>query len=199
MPKLVERTARRREIADAVIRLVCTHGVEGVTVRSVAAEAGWSTGVLAHYFHDKDALVAAAFERIVERVTARVTAKHYTGSPLAALAQLLEEMLPLDATRGEEVLAWFSFAGYALGRPALVAIQQQAYAQWRTAVQAVLDAAHGDDRPHASADGSADQAAALVSFVDGLALQVLFDPEGFPPERQRALLTAAVSRLRPST
>ena len=32
------------------------------------------------------------------------------------------------------------------------------------------------------------EAAALVGFVDGLALQALFDPERFPPVRQRAAL-----------
>jgi Transcriptional regulator len=191
----VEHAARRRDVADAVIRLVRQRGVDQVTVRSVAVEAGWSTGVLSHYFRDKDALLVAAFERVTERVTRRVTEQlRGDGVPLAVLERVLAEMLPVDATRRDEAVAWFGFVGYALARPALASVQRRAYADWREVVRDILDAARtaGDLGPGLD---PVREAVALVGFVDGLALQALCDPEHFPPVRQLAALADKVGGL----
>ena len=48
MPKIVDHDARRAAIAEALWRVAERDGVEGVTMRAVAREAGWSTGVVTH-------------------------------------------------------------------------------------------------------------------------------------------------------
>ena len=61
MPKIVDHEARRAELAAAVWRLASREGLGAVTMRGVAAEAGWSTGALGHYFADKEELLVFAF------------------------------------------------------------------------------------------------------------------------------------------
>ncbi|MGB3635817.1 MAG: TetR family transcriptional regulator, partial [Rubrobacteraceae bacterium] len=68
MPKIVDHEERRRELAEAVWRVILRDGVEGVSVRNVAAEAGWSTGALRHYVGTKEDLLASATQLLDERV-----------------------------------------------------------------------------------------------------------------------------------
>ncbi|HSV65354.1 MAG TPA: TetR family transcriptional regulator C-terminal domain-containing protein [Mycobacteriales bacterium] len=195
MPKLVDHTVRRREVADAVIRLIRRDGVEAVTIRHVAAESGWSPGVLAHYFADKDALLLAAFQRVADGVLERTARRHVVGPPMSVLRWVLRNTLPMDQERHAELRVWFAFLGHALARPALAAAQRAVYDEWRQAMAAVLRQAEqrAELAPGTDPDG---EAAALVSFVDGLALQAVFDPDRFPPRLQGELLDARLVTLR---
>ena len=68
MPKVVDHEERRAELAAAVWRLASSDGLEAVTVRRVAEEAGWSTGAVVHYFADKEELLLFAFSTVADRV-----------------------------------------------------------------------------------------------------------------------------------
>ncbi len=50
MPRLVDHEVRRRQITDAVRRVIVTGGLEAVTFQSVAAEAGISIRLVQYYF-----------------------------------------------------------------------------------------------------------------------------------------------------
>ena len=118
MPKVVDHEERRRELAEAVWRVILRDGVEGVSVRNVAAEAGWSTGSLRHYFGTKESLLTAATqlleERVRERVRKRFEGKRYGGTPREAVREVLCEVLPLDEERRTEGELWFAFAARSL-------------------------------------------------------------------------------------
>ena len=73
MPKVVDHEERRSELAAAVWRLASRDGLEAVTVRRVAEEAGWSTGAVVHYFADKEDLLLFAFSTVADRVRTRLT------------------------------------------------------------------------------------------------------------------------------
>ena len=102
MPKVVDVEVRRAELAGAVWSLAAREGVEGLTVRGVAAEAGWSTGALVHYFTGKEELLLFAFETVAARAGERMRSPR---RPCAARprAAVLAEGLPLDAERRSEV------------------------------------------------------------------------------------------------
>ena len=60
MPKIVDHDARRQELIEASWRVIAAEGLEGVTMRKIAAEAGCTTGRLTHYFADREALILAS-------------------------------------------------------------------------------------------------------------------------------------------
>ena len=64
MPKVVDHELRRRELARAALRVIGRDGLEAATTRAVADESGWSTGVLKHYFDDKDHLLHEALREL---------------------------------------------------------------------------------------------------------------------------------------
>jgi len=57
MPKIVDHDVQRVKFAEAAMRLIARHGLDGLTMRAVAAEAGLSYGSLFHYFNSKDELL----------------------------------------------------------------------------------------------------------------------------------------------
>jgi len=196
MPKLVDHEERRAELAAAVWRLASREGLEAVTVRRVAAEAGWSTGALIHYFPDKEALILFAFRTAADRVGRRLAElEKRTSDPLERARAQLIEGLPLDRERRDEVCFWFSFLGLALTRPALARAQRVAYRAWRDRVADRLREAQEAGDVRADAD-CATEAAALVGLVDGLAVQATFEPRALSAARQVELVDACLDRLR---
>jgi AcrR family transcriptional regulator len=196
MPKVVDHEERRAELAAAVWRLASREGLEAVTVRRVAEEAGWSTGALVHYFADKEELLLFAFRTVAERVQRRLAAaEQRTADPLELARGMLIEGLPLDRDRQEEVRVWFSFLGLALTRPALARAQRLTYRAWRERVADYLRAAQEAGAIQAGLD-CVSQAAALVALVDGIAVQATFEPRALPAARQLELVDARLAELR---
>lgn len=60
-------------ILDACARILSASGYDGVSTYRIAAEADISPGSLYQYFPNKDAIIAAAVERMVERVAAELS------------------------------------------------------------------------------------------------------------------------------
>ena len=89
MPKIVDHDAQRETFARAAMRLMARHGLEGVTMRAVAAEAGLSYGSLFHYFDSKDALLLHAVDYLTGQQTRRVNEYESQHSGLKALEHLL--------------------------------------------------------------------------------------------------------------
>jgi AcrR family transcriptional regulator len=196
MPKIVDHDARRAELAAAVWRLASREGLDAVTMRGVAAEAGWSTGAVAHYFADKEELVLFAFETVADRVGRRIVRAAEQGrGPLELVRGQLVEGLPLDAERRAEVRLWFAFLALAETRPQLARAGREAYREWRDRIAETLE----DGQRQGLVDESIDparEAAALVALVDGLAIQATFDPRGLTKERQLEVLGERLRGLR---
>jgi TetR/AcrR family transcriptional repressor of bet genes len=196
MPKVVDHEQRRAELRDAVWRLASRDGLEAVTVRAVAEEAGCSTGALVHYFSDKEELLLFAFRTVADRVMRRVAATEArTTDPLELARAMLVEGLPVDGERRAEVRVWFAFLGLALTRPALARDQRLTYRAWRKRVAELLEEGRDQGRLRADVDCDA-EAAALVALVDGLAVQATFEPRALGPQRQLALVDARLAELR---
>lgn len=82
MPKVVDHDARRGEILDSCFRLMAEEGYAAATMRRIASAAGVSTGTLYHYFPDKEAILAALFDRLIARDAARVRSRLPEGADM---------------------------------------------------------------------------------------------------------------------
>ncbi|MFD2025946.1 TetR/AcrR family transcriptional regulator [Promicromonospora aerolata] len=66
MPRVVDHAERRQQIVFALWLVIAQQGIEGVSLRHVAAEAGVSMGRIQHYFGTKEALVLAGCTALVD-------------------------------------------------------------------------------------------------------------------------------------
>ncbi|MEW2317182.1 TetR/AcrR family transcriptional regulator [Streptomyces bauhiniae] len=179
-----DHEARRRDVSAAVWQVMATRGFAGLTLRAVAAELGATTGLLTHYFPTKRALVEYALDLLEQRTVARP--RRSTGPGLAALRDALLDILPLTPESTDSNRIWVASWDTALADPAIGADHARKYAESRTRLAERVAAAQalGELPP-----GDPDRiAAGAQSFVLGLVVQSLLDPDRFPPERQTELL-----------
>ena len=72
MPKIVDHDARRLELVEVTWRVIARRGFDGVTLRDVAAEAGFANGALKPYFPTRASLMRATFTHVFGRTNARI-------------------------------------------------------------------------------------------------------------------------------
>ena len=190
MPKSVDHDQRRRELAEAVWRVIRRTGVDGASVRAAAHEAGWSAGALRHYFRTQSELLDFAIDLAAERISQRVGALELADDPRGAVEQLLSELLPLDDERRAENELWLAFTARALIDPELRARHAEIDAALRAAaLRAVemLGLPAGRER--------ALEAERLHALLDGLALHAAMRPKRMPPQRIIAVLRRHLDQL----
>ena len=190
MPKVVDHEQRRRELAEAVWRVIRRNGVDGASVRTVAQEAGWSAGALRHYFRTQSELLDFAIELAAERIRQRVGALELADDPRRAVEQLLSQLLPLDDERRAENEVWLAFTARALIDPHLRARYAEIDDELRAAS---LRAVEMLGLP--SGRGRALEAERLHALLDGLALHGAMPPERLPPRRIAAVLRRHLDKL----
>jgi AcrR family transcriptional regulator len=175
MPKEVDHTARRRELADAACRVIARNGLAGTTLAHVADESGWSIGSIRYYFPNKDELVASALWRVGERVDERITQRTAGGMTLNDLRTAAIELLPLDADRREMGLVQLAFLAQAAVVPELAEAAEGAAQRLQEPLAArVAYAVRAGELPaHLDAE---DEAERLRVLLDGLRLQLLTTP-----------------------
>lgn len=195
MPKIVDHDERRREVLSAARRVIVRDGLDAATTRAIAKEAGYSNGVLAHYFADKDEILLSALRQSHQRIRERLTRKVEGVTGLAALRELLLDNLPLDAERTQESRLEVSFWSRSLASEHLAEVQRAEAAELRDAVRHLLGEARtaGELTTEENLD---DLAEYLLALVDGLSLHLLLYPGRLTRvDLERHLLTA-LDRLR---
>ncbi len=175
MPKSVDRDERRRAIASALLRLAARDGLEAVSVRSVAAEAGISAGAVQKHFPAKEDMIFRALELTEERLAAR-----YASLPdTASLGEHVRQALPLDERRREEAIVITAFNARAASRADWGAFLAEGYRDIQDATAQLLRRAQHDGLIAADRDAD-DLAAGLVTLSDGFTLRLLHLPPDSP-------------------
>jgi DNA-binding transcriptional regulator YbjK len=120
---------RRAELLDAAIHLIGAHGLDAVTHRAVAAEAGVPAASTSYYFRSKDELIDEALHTLATREIARLRERR---AALGARVTDLEETT-------EALSAWIEEQLTEEGRVAMLAqYQLQLEAARRPEARAIL-------------------------------------------------------------
>jgi TetR/AcrR family transcriptional repressor of bet genes len=181
MPKIVDHEERRRAIASAAVDAIATNGLSAVKLTDIGRMAGVTTGSIAHYFADKDAVLAAALEEVCTRLFIEIGTPH---SP--PTLRDIADALPTSDEKRKEWKVWLAYWGRATHAPALAQIHRQYYAEIETAVAENLGGTHPD--PHLAA-------AAIIAAVDGVGTRATLEPDLWPEDRQVALLSVLISPI----
>ena len=193
MPKVVDHDERRREIAEAVLRLVAREGVRGASLRSVAAESGCSTGLINHYCGDKQSLLLTALREATRRVAERMASIQELASGVDRIRSLLEAGLPLDDERSANCRIFYHLATEGFTDAELASELANYYAWWRAYVQRAIEDAQREGS-FVSFDAET-LAESLVGLAEGLGIQGMFDSVKMNPERLRRDLAVMIEQL----
>ena len=196
MPKLIDHDRRREEIAEATWRVIHAEGISGVSIRTVAAEAGISTGSIRHVFPSKTELLVHATELVGRRAWIRIQRHLDEPEPCALVLSVIEELLPLDAERHLEMEVTVALIAEAPGNARVREVLDESYEIVREACRRLVARLHGAGLTAPDLDIEA-ETTALHGLVDGLAIHLLINPDpGFKRQALR-MVEASIDRLRP--
>jgi TetR/AcrR family transcriptional regulator, transcriptional repressor of bet genes len=193
MPKIVDHARRRDEIALVACRVVAAHGFDGASMVRIAREAGYTTGMLAHYFDSKQDIIIAALRLILRRIDERLSRP----APEAArpdLVELLLEALPIDAHRHIECAFWITFWGQVTADKRLKRINTWVHREYLRLFERCLDVSW-KEWPQWSATTREQVLRSLVTFINGLTASAVANPGDWPAQKQIAQLRLQIDLL----
>jgi AcrR family transcriptional regulator len=175
-PRPTVRAERRAAIVRATIRCLARDGYARLTVKRVAAEAGMTPGILHYYFRDKRAILGRAAATVMADLDRRVALEtRGVRDARGQLRALLRACLKVATESRDFWTVFIELWGEALHDRELARLNRRTYARARRLLADTIarGAAAGAFRRAAP-----DEAAAVIlALVDGLSLQLTFDPD----------------------
>lgn len=186
---------RRGEILRAAYRVAARERLAGLTGRAVAAEAGVSSGLVFFHFGDRDGLLVALLEWLLEvtvvgpELPALLEGRTPGERMLSAIRRDVER-LPMQRERVE---LFFDYWVMGTRHSDVQRMIRAALERYRDALrplaQAVVDA-----EPERYAGVTADGLAAVAAgFIEGCALQVVMDLDHFDVDAYMRTLQTLVA------
>lgn len=193
MPKIVDHEKRREEIALVACQVVASHGFDQATVARIARAAGYTTGMVAHYYDSKQDIILAALRLILLRIEQRLTRPRDAGR--TTLVDLLSEALAIDAQRFTECAFWMAFWGQMSADKKLKKLNAWVHREYMR-LYARCFAEHWSewsDWPQSSRD---QVLGSVATFINGLTAGAVTSPRDWPAALQIEQLNLQLTLLR---
>ena len=163
-------------------------------MRALAQELGCTTGVVTHYFRDKQDLILFALHQVTQSLLKVMHAQREQVLGVERLLNMMSAFLPLDGERQAILKVWLAFLGYAVGRDSLMAEHQRSAAQLRGVILQELQALHSAQLIRDDADLEL-EANALLALVNGVSLDFLIQAKHLSPEQQQQVIRRYVDEM----
>ena len=186
MPKIVDHAQRRDEIALVACRVVAAHGFDQASMVRIAREAGYTTGMLAHYFESKQDIIIAALRLILRRIDERLSRPAQANGG-ADLLDLLLEALPVDEHRHTECAFWTTFWGQVTVDKKMKRINAWVHREYLRLFERCL-AQSWTEWSQWAAPTREVVVRSLVTFINGLTASAVANPQDWPAQKQIAQL-----------
>ena len=191
---------RRFEVSEAAWRVIVREGLDRTSMRAIAHEMNCTTGVVTHYFRNKQELILFALHQVTERLQikmaeaiAPLTDVSQIESPEQLVSMLLS-FLPLDSERQAILKVWVAFLGYAVGRDELMADHQKSAGELRALIIQALTTLQAKGHIRAEVDPEM-EANGILALVNGVSLDSLIQAERLSTAQQEEIIRRHVSRL----
>ena len=195
---------RRAALIAATIECLKRYGHDGLSIRTISAQAGVSVGLINHHFPNKDELVAAAFRHFNrELVDGLKSAAARPGTPAGRLRAFLDASFSPPNLDADVLAVWVVFWGlYRHSRP-IQRVQRETYIDYVQLIRTLLGDVLAEPRAGARARARARArgvnlrlaAIGLTALIDGLWLEWCLEPGNFRPREAVAMCEGWVDGL----
>ena len=193
MPKIVDHAQRREEIAHVACQVVARFGFEQATVARIARAAGYTTGMVAHYYESKQEIILAALRLMLLRIEQRLTRERETRE--ANLLDVLSEALAIDAQRFTECAFWMAFWGQVSADKKLKQLNVWVHREYMR-LFARCFAEYWPEWPAWPAAVRDQVLRSVVTFMNGLTASAVTSPRDWPAAMQVQQLRLQLELLR---
>lgn len=193
MPKVVNHDQRREEIAHVACQVIGKLGFEQATVARIARAAGFTTGMVAHYFESKQQIVIAALRLILTRMEQRLELQSRAGE--TSLFKVLSESLAVDAQRFAECAFWTAFWGQVAVDPKLKRINAAVHKEYQRLYERCF-AQCWTDWSALAPKVRTEVLGSFAIFINGLTASAVTSRGDWPPARQIEQLRLQLDMLK---
>jgi TetR/AcrR family transcriptional repressor of bet genes len=168
------REIRRAQLIDATLLTIDQTGLAGATLASVAQRASISTGIVSHYFGDKDGLLEATMRHVLRDLWQATSRRRRAAKadPRSKLRAVVAANFDAEQTSGPVMKTWLAFWSESMHKPQLRRLQ---YVNTRR-LNSNLCADFSKAMPRAAARRAA---SGLAALIDGLWLRGALSGEPF--------------------
>ena len=103
-------------MVECAWRVIIRDGVDRASIRSIAQELGGTTGIVTHYFRDKDELLLFALDRVIKAIQAVEFPEKKSELTIKAIVDSWLKILPTSDESKDNWRVWTAFTGYAVGQ-----------------------------------------------------------------------------------
>jgi TetR/AcrR family transcriptional repressor of bet genes len=192
--------ARREQILNAAYHVALRAGIDGVTLRAVAAEAKLSHGLVVFYFKHKDRLIGALLDRVLATTAMLHVSEDVARIPQASerLGGLLRQELGRLSRDPRGLRLFFEYWALGVRQTAIRRRIGAALERYRAAFRAMAEELLPTEASHGT-DVTPDALAAVaVSLINGCAVQAMIDPHHFDTRAYLAAVQGLIERLAPT-
>jgi betaine-aldehyde dehydrogenase len=176
---------RRKQLIDTTILVMAQVGFNATTLGLIAKQAGVSTGLVAHYFGDKDGLLEATLRSLASRLSRAAAFRlRAAGTPRARLQAVIDANLAPEEMDQHTGAVWLAFWGQAIHSDRLKRVQ-------RIYQLRVLSNLRHALRSLAPASEAERLAVIIAAIIDGLWLRTTLAASWSPSDADAARRIAA--------
>jgi AcrR family transcriptional regulator len=190
MPKIVDHFERQMAVVEVIIRVIAEHGISGATVRNISRAGGFSSGVIAHYFANKDEMIRFAFDAVSDKIFRRIDARLRKAEGFERVRIILEEHIPLGQREDESAVS-AAFWEMALHDGELRTQFHIKYRRWRDYLTRELE----ELLPLLDAEQVSSRVDLAVAMADGLLVTFSLEGKRYPVQKKLKIVDEMMSLL----
>tara|TARA_B100000965_G_scaffold266128_1_gene224811 strand:+ start:3399 stop:3974 length:576 start_codon:yes stop_codon:yes gene_type:complete len=119
MPKVGMEPVRKKQLIEATLEVMAEVGYHGTTISLISRRAGLSSGIISHYFGDKQGLIEATMRHLLDalKITQRID------DPLERIDFIIENNFSQTQGASSATNTWFNFWALSLHNEGLHRLQ----------------------------------------------------------------------------
>lgn len=188
---------RRKDLIAATLDSISEHGLEGATVRDIAARAGVTGGLIRHYFAGKDEMVQAAYREMLTGMTGTaVEAMAEAGNdPRQRLHNFIIANVSPPIADPKALSLWAAFIGRVRSNDELARIHRENFQVFVGILESLVEAVLTAQRHKPAFSETRHLAVAINGLIDGLWLENSLAGDMFDEGRLPAIALDAVEAM----
>lgn len=181
MPKVGMKAIRQAQLIKATLTVIDRVGLAEASIAVIAKEAGVSTGIVSHYFGDKNGLLDACMRQILADLYLAVERqrRQVPDTPEAQIRAIIDGNFDLSQVDAPVLKTWLVFWTNSLHQPRLQRLQS--INDRRLWSNLTAQFARAMPREQARAAGSS-----MAAIIDGLWLRMTLSSESIEDGLRRA-------------
>ena len=196
-PSRLDVPDRRSEIISATLRVIGQNGISGATMRSIAREMGLTTGVISHYFRDKNELLQEALQTCFDPWTRALEQRDAITSWELLHRLFLGQLQGASSSRDIRMRGrtWLSLLVQIDNEDGLWKTYRDRYELIRQQITALIRQCQKDGFVQSGLDAVL-ECDRLLALMDGLTISVVGEPDHFTASLVGRILNAHLESLR---